>query len=204
MQKHRSSEEPGSVLRLDHFGRHPQTSPQRERIVDAIVESCAAEKTYAATTISDVVARFHIFRTTFYKHFDDKRACFDAALDHCLDRAAGGLPPTPTPTPRAPAVAARKAATAVLETLAARPGPRPAGDRRRDRATAQRWVERYRQATDPRPRSPFGRRNGRHPTQAHTDARLAFGQAQVLILNQIAVGKADRLPELRGRSSTSP
>ena len=48
-----------------------------------MIESCA-EKTYAATTITDIVARAHISRTTFYKHFDDKRACFDAAIDYCI------------------------------------------------------------------------------------------------------------------------
>lgn len=192
MQKHRSSEEPGNVLRPT-ISADIANQSQRQRIVDAIVESCA-EKTYAATTISDIVARAHISRTTFYKHFDDKRACFDAALDHCLAELQGIAADSHTEDDP-PADAARKAATAVLETLAARPGLAQlvTGDAI---ALQPKVVERYRQATVPALEG-LWRRNGGTP-KAHTDARLAFGQAQVLILNQIAIGKADRLPDLRG------
>lgn len=166
---------------------------QRQRIIDAMIESCE-EKTYAATTISDIVARAHISRTTFYKHFDDKRSCFDAALDHCLSElqsiaAASHEPSDP------PADAARKAAIAVLETLSARPGLAQllTGDAI---ALQPKVVERYRRATVPALEA-LWRLDGEKP-QAHTDPRLAFGQAQVLILNHIATGRADRLPELRG------
>jgi len=193
MQKHRSSESPGNVLR-------PTTPPdiasqsQRQRIIDAIVESCA-EKTYAATTITDIVGRAHISRTTFYKHFDDKRACFDAALDHCLSELQGMAAASHSPAD-SPADAARKAATAVLETLSDRPGLAQllTGDAI---ALQPKVVERYRRATVPALEA-LWQRDGGSPPQAHTDPRLAFGQAQVLILNHIATGKADRLPELRG------
>lgn len=192
MQKQRSSESPGSVLRptipRDIVGR-----TQRQRIIDALIESCA-DKTYAATTITDIVGRAHISRTTFYKHFDDKRACFDAALDRCLTElqeiaAASHEPADP------PADAARKAAIAVLETLAGQPGLAQilTGDAI---ALQPKVVERYRRATVPALEA-LWRTDGAKP-QAHTDPRLAFGQAQVLILNQIAIGKADRLPDLRG------
>ena len=104
-----------------------------------MIESCA-EKTYAATTITDIVARAHISRTTFYKHFDDKRACFDAAIDYCIDAAQKASPAPPTRPPTSRATPPAKAATAVLEALAARPGlaqlltgdaiaVEPAGDR---------------------------------------------------------------------------
>jgi len=192
MQGLRSSEQAGNVLR-------PTTPPdiaqrtQRQRIIDAIIESCA-EKTYAATTITDIVARAHISRTTFYKHFEDKRSCFDAALDRCLVE----LQSTAAASHDAadlPADAARKAATAVLETLAARPGLAQllTGDAI---ALQPKVVERYRRATVPALES-LWRTGGKHP-RAHTNPRLAFGQAQVLILNRIASGEADRLPELRG------
>lgn len=192
MQKQRSSESPGSVLR-------PTVPPdiaqrtQRQRIIDALVESCE-EKTYAATTITDIVGRAHISRTTFYKHFDDKRSCFDAALDHCLGELQGIAAASHEPSD-APADAARKAATAVLETLADRPGLAQllTGDAI---ALQPKVVERYRRATVPALEA-LWQTDGVRP-QAHTDPRLAFGQAQVLILNQIVTGKADRLPELRG------
>jgi AcrR family transcriptional regulator len=189
MQKHRGSEKAGSVLR-------PTTPPdigrqaQRQRILDAMIESCA-EKTYAATTITDIVARAHISRTTFYKHFEDKRACFDAALDYCIGElrqvaAAAQSPDDP------PADAARKASRAVLEALAARPGLAQllTGDAI---AVDPVVIERYRRATLPALEALWGK-DGRN--QTHTDPRLAFGQAQVLILNQIASGKTERLPEL--------
>ncbi|HXQ88889.1 MAG TPA: helix-turn-helix domain-containing protein [Solirubrobacterales bacterium] len=166
---------------------------QRQRIIDALVESCE-EKTYAATTITDIVARAHISRTTFYKHFDDKRSCFDAALDHCLAEleavAAASHEPGETPGD-----SARKAAIAVLEALADRPGLAQllTGDAI---ALQPRVVERYRRTTVPALEA-LWQADGESP-RAHTDPRLAFGQAQVLILNHIATGKGDRLPELRG------
>jgi AcrR family transcriptional regulator len=164
---------------------------QRRRIVDAMIESCA-EKTYAATTITDIVARAHISRTTFYKHFDDKRACFDAANDYCLaemQRVAGAAHSPVDP----PGDAARRAATAVLEAMAARPGLAQVltGDAM---AVDPGAVERYRRATVPALAALWSR-NGDGAT-AHTDPRLAFGQAQVLILNQIASGRLERLPDL--------
>jgi AcrR family transcriptional regulator len=190
MQKHRSSETASSVLQ-------PTTPPdighesQRQRIIDAIVESCG-EKTYAATTITDIVARAHISRTTFYKQFKDKRACFDAALDYCiveLQQVAAAAHSAPDP----PAEAARKAATAVLEALAARPGLAQllTGDAI---AVDPSVIERYRRATIPALEALWSTRG--ESVSIHTDPRLAFGQVQVLILNQIATGKANRLPEL--------
>lgn len=164
---------------------------QRERIVDAMVESCA-EKTYAGTTITDIVARARISRTTFYKHFPDKRACFDAAIDHCLAELRSAAAGAHSPADR-PAEAARKAAAAVLEAMAERPGLAQllSGDAI---AVDPAVVERYRRATIPALEALWSA-NGSSPTP-HMDPRLAFGQAQVLLLDQIATGKSDRLPEL--------
>lgn len=190
MQKHRSSEKPGDLLR-------PSTpvevarQGQRQRILDAMVESCA-EKTYAGTTITDIVARARISRTTFYKHFEDKRACFDAAIEYCIEelqQVAASAHSSDDP----PADAARKGATAVVGALAARPGLAQllTGDAI---AVNPMVIERYRKATVPALEALWSE-GGVRP-EPHTDPRLAFGQAQVLILNQIATGKADRLPEL--------
>lgn len=190
MQKHRSSETPGSVL-SPSVPRDVGPRTQRERIIDAIIESCA-EKTYAATTITDIVGRARISRTTFYKQFDDKRACFDAAVEHCIaelqDAAASAHSPDDPP-----ADATRQAASAVLEALAARPGLAQmlTGDAI---AVDPMVVEVYRRATIPALEALWERDGGK--VDPHTDPRLAFGQAQVLILDQIASGQADRLPEL--------
>jgi AcrR family transcriptional regulator len=190
MEKHRSSEKVASVLR-------PTTPPdigersQRRRIVDAIIDSCA-EKTYAATTISDIVARAHISRTTFYKHFEDKRACFDAAIDHCIEQLAEVATAAHTADDDPPD-AVRKSTAAVLEALAARPGLAQllTGDAM---AVEPQVIERYRRATIPAIEA-LWERSGEAPP-GHSDPRLAFGRGQVLILNQIATGDADRLLDL--------
>ncbi|HET7454651.1 MAG TPA: TetR/AcrR family transcriptional regulator [Solirubrobacterales bacterium] len=163
----------------------------RRRIVDAMIDSCA-EKTYAATTITDIVARARISRTTFYKQFDDKRACFDAAIAHCiaqLQEVAASAHDREDP----PADAVRKGTTAVIEALAERPGLAQllTGDAI---AVDPRVIECYRKATIPALEGLWSRGNG--DAKGHSDPRLAFGKAQVLILNHIALGKADRLPEL--------
>lgn len=164
---------------------------QRARIVDAMIESCA-EKTYAGTTITDIVGRARISRTTFYKHFNDKRACFDAAIDHCLAELRGVAAGAHTPGDE-PADAARKAAAAVLGALAERPGFAQllSGDAI---AVDPAVIERYRRATIPALEALWVGRVG--SPRAHLDPRLAFGQAQVLLLNQIATGKTDQLPAL--------
>jgi AcrR family transcriptional regulator len=180
----------GSVLRpaghLDHGA-----GDQRRRIIDAMIDSCA-EKTYAATTITDIVAGARISRTTFYKQFDDKRACFDAAIVHCIEQlqeVAASAHDRADP----PADAVRKGTTAVIEALAERPGLAQllTGDAI---AVEPKVIECYRKATIPALERLWSRDNG--GAEAHSDPRLAFGKAQVLILNQIALGKADRLPEL--------
>ncbi|MGN6255430.1 MAG: TetR/AcrR family transcriptional regulator [Solirubrobacterales bacterium] len=190
MQKHRSSETAASVLRPTTPVDIGQQT-QRRRIVDAMIESCA-EKTFAATTIADIVARAHISRTTFYKHFEDKRVCFDAAIVYCVEelRAIAAAAHQPDD---APGDATRKATTAVVEALAARPGLAQlvSGDAIAVDPTV---IERYRKATIPALQALWDEReNG---SQGRPDPRLAFGQAQVLILNQIAAGKAARLREL--------
>jgi AcrR family transcriptional regulator len=190
MQKHRSSETSGSVLQPTTPADLVRQS-QRQRIIDAMVESCA-EKTYAATTITDIVSRAHISRTTFYKHFDDKRGCFDAAIDYCIGELQKVAATAHSPSDP-PGDAARKAATAVVGALAAKPGLAQVltGDAM---AVEPQVIERYRRATIPALEALWSE-NGDMPTP-HTDPRLAFGQAQVLILNEIAAGKQDQLLEL--------
>lgn len=190
MQKHRSSEKPGKLLRPStpvEIAQHAQ----RQRILDAMIE-CCAEKTYAATTITDIVACARISRTTFYKHFEDKRACFDAAIDFCIEELQRVAASAHSPED-SPADAARKGATAVVGALAARPGLAQllTGDAI---AVDPAVIEHYRRATIPALEALWSK-DGAGP-ETHTDPRLAFGQVQVLILNQIATGRADRLPEL--------
>jgi AcrR family transcriptional regulator len=190
MQKHRSFEMPASIMQ--------STSPadlglgnQRQRIIDAMIDSCA-EKTYAATTITDIVARARISRTTFYKQFEDKRACFDAAIGHCIEQLQQVAASAHSDEDE-PADAVRKGASAVIQALAERPGLAQllTGDAI---AVEPRVIECYRKATIPALERLWSRSDG--AARTYSDPRLAFGKAQVLVLNQIAIGKADQLPEL--------
>ena len=154
-----------------------------------MVDSCA-KKTYTATTITDVVAGAHISRTTFYREFDDKRACFEAALDYCLGEVratadAARLAEEPPPQ------AVRRAVAAMLELFAGRPelvqlllteavAVDPA------------IFDRYRDITVPAVAALWGG----ELEATRMDPSLAFGRAQLLVLDRVTAGEAERLPEL--------
>jgi AcrR family transcriptional regulator len=66
-------------------GRHKLSAAtvrasQRERVLRAMVE-CVGEEGWTKTTVPAVVARARVSRNAFYEHFEDKTACFLAALD---------------------------------------------------------------------------------------------------------------------------
>src|SRR5215218_5357838 len=52
---------------------------QRERLFAAMVAT-VGEKGYEATTVADLVELSGVSRSAFYRHFDDKQACFLAAV----------------------------------------------------------------------------------------------------------------------------
>ena len=54
---------------------------QRERLFAATV----AEKGYEATTVADLVAMSGVSRSAFYRHFEDKQACFLAAVEAMVE-----------------------------------------------------------------------------------------------------------------------
>ena len=189
MQKQRGTETVRSVLE--------PTVPidvgalsQRRRIVEAMIASCA-EKSYAATTIADIVSGASISRTTFYKRFEGKRECFDAALDACIEelRAAAASAYSPAD---APAEVVRKGAAAMLDLMAAKPGLAQivVGEAV---SVEPAVVERYRKLLIPPLQALWG---AAERADAHTDPRLAFGRAQVLIYNQVLAGSTETLTEL--------
>lgn len=70
-------------------GRHRLTrsevvASQRDRMLDAMARA-VAEKSYARTTVADVLARAGVSRETFYEQFRDKEDCFLAEYDACVD-----------------------------------------------------------------------------------------------------------------------
>lgn len=160
---------------------------QRQRILEAIAE-CCAEKTYAGTTIADIVSRAGVSRRTFYKLFANKRDCFEAAVDSFAEevpriidaiRAGGGAWPDMV----------REAIGQILDRLAERPafanlalvetiGVDPV------------LVNRYWDPLIDALRRP----GGTEKTPAH--ARAAIGAAQVLIAQQVSAGRGAELREL--------
>lgn len=57
---------------------------QRERLFAAMVAT-VAEKGYEATTVADLVELSGVSRSAFYKHFEDKQACFVAAVEAMVE-----------------------------------------------------------------------------------------------------------------------
>ena len=62
------------------MGRDTVAASQRARMLEAMAET-VAERGYGAVTVADVVAGAGVSRKTFYEHFADKEACFQAAYD---------------------------------------------------------------------------------------------------------------------------
>jgi AcrR family transcriptional regulator len=165
--------------------------PQRQRIIEAMIESCA-EKTYAATTIADIVRRASISRTTFYKQFAGKRECFDAALEWCIEelRAAAAESHSPSDSP---AAAVRRAVAATLALMAASPGLAQLviGEAV---AVEPAVVVRYRKILIPALENLWDA--SAEPRHSRADPRLSFGRAQLLIYDQILAGHTKQLPQL--------
>lgn len=164
---------------------------QRQRIVEAMVE-CCAEKTYAETTIADIVSHASISRTTFYKRFGGKRECFDAALDWCIGEMRTAATDSCSPSDP-PFTAVRKGAAATLDLMAANPALTQLlmGEAV---SVEPAVIGRYRELLIPVLEKLWV--DAGEQRQGRSDPRLALGRAQVLIFNQIVAGQAEQLPEL--------
>jgi AcrR family transcriptional regulator len=75
------------------------TETRRQAILEAMVR-VVGRKGYKPTSVEDVIVEAGVSRTTFYKHFEDKRECFLAAYDmlterilaEVIERCDAGLP----------------------------------------------------------------------------------------------------------------
>jgi AcrR family transcriptional regulator len=154
--------------------------------------ACCAEKTYAGTTIADLVSRGSVSRTTFYKLFTDKRDCFDACVTLCIERIAATLA-TAAIGYDSPAEATRRGTVAGLELLAAEPGLALvlSGD---VLGVEPLLVDRYGQMIVPALEELWAAAGG--PTRKHLSPGLAFGRAQLLVFHEVAAGRPERLPAL--------
>lgn len=80
------------------LSREEVASSQRTRLLRATVE-LGTERGFASLTLSDIVARAGVARSTFYENFADKQECFLEAFDYAADRVlervlAIGPPPS--------------------------------------------------------------------------------------------------------------
>lgn len=161
---------------------------QRERVLTGLAQSCA-EKTFSTATVADIVANASVSRATFYKHFENKRVAFAAAVE----LFAGQLEETASEayaSGTSPTDALHKATDAVLGYLATAPAcarllllETPIVDfallaRHRDRLIGALETE-------------WGT-----PEPARPDPRIAFGRAQVLMADYVTAGRTEQLPEL--------
>lgn len=157
-----------------------------------MARSCA-EKTFAATTIADIVSHASISRGTFYKHFANKQECFYAAADTFLLELQGTAAIAYTRSGDSPAEMVSDVMAAVLEALAAKPEQArlllvdaPLVDPeivRRYRDFVINALERQLEA-------------GGISRRGQADAEIAFGRAKVLIADYVAGGQIEQLPEL--------
>jgi AcrR family transcriptional regulator len=159
------------------------------KVLEAMAAVCA-ERTYAATSISEVVRRAGISSRTFYKLFASKRACFDATLAAFaaeLERAVSLARADEDSWP----AEVRAAIAAILDTAAAKPDFAKLAFVE-SISVDPNLIEHYRLALAAalvrQPAPPGGRPP--HGTRA------AFGRAQVLIADQITSAGAGKLPEL--------
>jgi AcrR family transcriptional regulator len=185
-----STEEPGVLAPSVPWDIGAQS--QRQRILGALTMSCA-EKTFQGATIADIVENAAISRATFYKHFENKRECFDAAVESFLTEVAA-VAVEDYSEADSPAEALREAIVAVLGLLAAKPAyaklvlietaiidPAIIGG--------------YRDAVVETLEAEWKSQKGSKRSEA--DARIAFGRALVLLAERLAAGHAKELPLLQ-------
>jgi|SRR5579884_530386 len=76
----------GSLPKGRHgLSREEVASSQRTRLLQAAVE-LGTEVGFASLTLTDIVGRAGVARSTFYEHFADKEDCFFEAFDYAANR----------------------------------------------------------------------------------------------------------------------
>src|ERR1700710_1877464 len=186
---------------------------REEKVIRAMAAVCA-ERTYAATSIAEVVRRAGISSRTFYKLFPGKRECFDAALaafaaelESAVEAARTGEQSWPAEVRaaiaailRASAAKAAFATLAFVRAIAGRPGargrnPNPAGPA--PPATRPAWAA-------PRPDRPEPARasdRGDGACQCHQGLQRGRGRRRPRGLRG---GTGDLLRALRGQARLLP
>ena len=180
------------------LSREDVTNSQRQRLLEAMAVVCA-RRTYAATTIAEVVESAGVSRATFYELFHDKEDCFVATMDDWIRMLAAAIQPVVYaerdgrgwPGKLRDVIAAlldfiaekpEHATAAIVEALAA-------GDRAYERYSAAAHLlvsqlDQGRAFMQEGPSPPSG------------TARAIVGGGESLIVAELGNGRADRVPEL--------
>jgi AcrR family transcriptional regulator len=146
-----------------------------------------------ATTIADIVARAGISRRTFYKLFDNKRDCFDAAVsafaEEIATMAAAAQPGAGMTWPDT----VREAIAQILELLASKPAFTNLVLVEAVVVDPMLLTRYWDPVLEALKQSPIFGEGTQTPTGA---ARAAVGAAQVLIAQEVTAGRSDQLPAL--------
>ncbi|MGH2859078.1 MAG: TetR/AcrR family transcriptional regulator [Solirubrobacteraceae bacterium] len=67
------------------LSREEVAASQRARLLQATVE-LGTERGFASLTLTEIVRRAGVARSTFYEHFADKQTCFLETFDYAADR----------------------------------------------------------------------------------------------------------------------
>jgi AcrR family transcriptional regulator len=192
---------PGSNPERLPSGRHglPRAyvvRSQRERLREAMVR-VAADKGYAASTVTEVIEAAGISRATFYELFDDKESCFLEAYDAVIDVLVAHVTSAyAAVSEEAWPVRVEAALRALVELLAAEADIArmamveviAAGDQARERyrAALGRFI-------------PFleeGRDYSRQKGLPEDTPRFAIGGATSMIFDEIRAGRGPELPSV--------
>lgn len=170
-----------------------QGGTRRDAIVEAMIRVAGA-KGYLATSVADVLTEAGVSRTTFYKHFGDKRECFLAAYDLAIERILGATEAA-CERRRRWRDRARSGLAAVVELFAADPAlarmaiveASAAGTEARRRHWAT--IDRFARLLEPGP-----------PQQRYElppgTALMAVGAVLGLILDKLREGRVADLPQV--------
>ena len=72
--------------------KHDRRSQRTRHLVGEAFVQLLKEKGYRAITVSDIIERANIGRSTFYSHFRDKDDLFVAQLDHVIEILSHHMP----------------------------------------------------------------------------------------------------------------
>jgi AcrR family transcriptional regulator len=168
---------------------------QRERILMAMAEACAA-KGFGATTIADICEPAGVSRATFYELFKDKEDCLQASMELSLADAMGRIVAIYSPD-KPWATMVRDGTASFLDLLTSRPEfARMA--LLEAAAAGGRSYEMY--ASGKRVLQALLDRGRNDPIEEQaipsSASRGALAGAESLIVSQILAGNSERLPEL--------